>query len=56
MDTKDANHSIQCKVEQCENHCGSENYCGLDKIDVNTHESNPTVPQCVDCESFVAKK
>ena len=25
----------------------------LDKIQVGTHESNPTVIQCTDCESFV---
>lgn len=56
MDTKSANHSIQCQVRQCQNHCGEESYCGLDAISVNTHEKNPTIPQCVDCESFVAKK
>ena len=48
-----ANRSIGCTVKQCEYHCGTENYCSLDKIKVGTHESNPTVSQCVDCESFV---
>lgn len=55
METKNANHSIQCLVTQCQNHCGTEDYCGLDSISVNTHEKNPTVCQCIDCESFVVK-
>lgn len=56
MDTKSGNPSIHCKVKQCQNHCGCEDYCALDKINVNTHEKDPTVCQCVDCESFIAKK
>ncbi|MDD5924048.1 MAG: DUF1540 domain-containing protein [Clostridia bacterium] len=50
-----ANHSIKCTVEQCKHHCGEQNYCSLDSIKVGTHESNPQVVQCVDCESFVVK-
>ena len=49
---KKANHYIACSVEQCANHSG-EGYCALDKIQVGTHEQNPTVIQCTDCESFV---
>ncbi len=52
---KNANHSIKCSVEQCKHHCNSENYCSLDKISVGTHEPNPSVCQCVDCESFCTK-
>lgn len=51
-----ANQSIQCTVQQCENHCGAENYCSLNTVSIGTHETNPTVVQCVDCESFVCKK
>lgn len=47
-----ANHSIKCTVNECEHHCGSENYCSLNCVTIGTHESDPTVCQCVDCESF----
>lgn len=47
-----ANKAIQCTVQQCKNHCSSENYCALDSILVGTHESNPTMDQCTDCKSF----
>lgn len=52
MRNNTANRSIQCSVRQCKNHCGSENFCSLPSIWVGTHESDPTVCQCVDCESF----
>ncbi len=51
----DANTSIKCSVKSCQNHCNSEDYCGLNSVKIGTHESNPTVCQCVDCESFVAR-
>lgn len=50
-----ANRSIECSVTQCANHCASENYCGLDRIKVGTHEMNPTKQQCTDCMSFTCK-
>lgn len=50
---KKPNHSISCTVKQCANHAKSSEYCALDKITVGTHESNPTVIQCTDCESFI---
>ena len=56
MDTCQPNHSIRCTVSQCVNHCGSKNYCALDEITIGTHEQNPTVCQCTDCESFVLRK
>ncbi len=50
------NKSIGCTVSQCSHHCGSENYCSLSKIQVVTHEENPTVVQCTDCSSFEPKQ
>lgn len=47
-----ANKSIGCTVTQCEYHCNGENYCSLEKINVGTHEQNPTEVKCTDCESF----
>ena len=47
-----ANKAIGCTVSKCTHHCGSENYCSLSKIQVVTHEENPTVIQCTDCASF----
>ncbi|CAB1248564.1 conserved protein of unknown function [Ruminococcaceae bacterium BL-6] len=56
MQDQRANRSIGCTVHQCQYHCGSESYCTLDKINVGTHEQNPTMTQCTDCESFRAKQ
>ena len=42
------NGSCQTKA----NHCKGENYCSLDRIQVGTHEYNPTEDQCTDCKSF----
>jgi len=50
-----ANKSIGCTVEKCKNHCQSSNYCSLNTVQIGTHESNPKVPECVDCESFVPR-
>lgn len=55
MSTKNANPCIRCSVVQCKHHCGNVNHCALDEIKVGTHEENPTVIQCTDCESFEAK-
>lgn len=55
MNPNNVNRSIKCSVTQCENHSDSENYCALDSINVGTHEADPTVVECVDCESFIAK-
>ncbi len=56
MENKSANYCIACTVTSCQNHVKTSNYCALDKIQVGTHENDPTVCQCVDCESFVAEK
>lgn len=50
-----ANKSIECTVRSCAHHCDSVNYCSLDRIQVGTHEENPTVDQCTDCMSFRKK-
>lgn len=46
------NSSIRCNVTSCAHHCESAQYCGLNSIQVGTHESNPVVDQCTDCQSF----
>jgi hypothetical protein len=33
----------------------TEDYCSLDCIKVGTHEANPTVPECTECDSFVKR-
>ena len=50
-----ANKCVECTVQECANHCSSENYCSLDKILVGAHEANPTMDQCTDCKSFRKK-
>ena len=50
-----ANKCIACTVKQCAYHCETENYCSLDKIQVGTHEMDPTKKQCTDCQSFRLK-
>ena len=49
------NHSIHCTVSECMNHCDKENYCSLGVVTIGTHEPDPTLCQCVDCESFTRK-
>jgi len=49
------NESIGCTVNNCTHHAGTENYCTLTKIQVGTHESNPTKVECTDCQSFANK-
>ena len=36
------NTSIRCAVTNCANHCKDGQYCGLNAIQVGTHEANPT--------------
>ena len=45
------NKAIRCSVEKCAHHCQSEAYCGLTAIQVGTHEKNPAMDQCTDCQS-----
>ncbi len=55
MEQKKKNTNIKCTVTQCKHNMVTENYCGLDCICVGTHETNPTVPECTDCCSFVKR-
>ena len=50
-----ANPSIHCSVKGCEYHCGDENFCSLNSIQVASHEKHPTDESCVDCRSFTCK-
>lgn len=50
-----ANRNIGCTVHQCKHHCQSENFCTLSSIKIGTHEKNPTMIECTDCESFTLR-
>ena len=56
MSCKKANESIRCTVQQCSHHCSDADYCTLSSINVGTHEMNPTMVECTDCNSFELKK
>ena len=55
MNEMKKNSNIKCTVSQCRNNMVTEDYCCLDCIHVGTHETDPTVPECVDCNSFVRR-
>ena len=55
MKVNGKNESIQCSIKNCTHHAQDENDCTLNVIKVGTHEANPTVKECTDCESFVNK-
>ena len=38
--------AIACTVTNCRNHCDNADFCSLDRIQVGTHEMNPTMDQC----------
>ena len=42
MEKCHANKSIHCSVTQCANHCSTSDYCSLDRVQIGTHEMNPT--------------
>ena len=44
-----ANKCIECTVQSCAYHCS------LERIQVGTHEANPTMDACTDCKSFRKK-
>lgn len=46
------NESIKCSVQQCK-YNNKQDYCTLNQIMVGTHEANPSMVECTDCESFV---
>lgn len=51
----DKNPAIKCNVFSCANHNESEEYCALGQIQVGTHEAEPRVQECTDCQSFEKK-
>lgn len=55
MGNCNANRSIKCNVPSCENHCGESNFCSLDCVCIGTHENDPAMIPCTDCQSFVNK-
>lgn len=50
-----ANQCIVCTVTACKNHNSTKNFCALESIKVGTHETDPKVCQCTDCQSFEPK-
>ena len=46
------NTAIHCSVTDCAHHCQDAEYCGLNSIRVGTHEADPAMDQCTDCQSF----
>lgn len=48
------NSGVKCSVQQCV-HNEAQEYCNLTTIQVGTHEQNPTMDQCTDCQSFKLK-
>ena len=46
------NASIKCSVTSCAHHCKDVDHCGLNTIQVGTHETNPSMDQCTDSRSF----
>lgn len=50
---RSSNKCIGCTVNNCAHHAKSEDYCTLHQVSIGTHETQPTEPQCVDCESFL---
>jgi len=52
---KNPNKAIGCTVDQCRYHCGESDHCTLSQIMVGTHETDPKMVECTDCESFERK-
>lgn len=50
----DRNSGVKCSVEQCK-YNEEKKYCNLQVIQVGTHEQNPKMDQCTDCQSFELK-
>lgn len=48
------NLGVKCSVQECK-YNSEQTYCTLEKIQVGTHEANPSVPECTDCQSFELK-
>ncbi len=52
MNKMEKNAHIQCTVQQCKHNNTGCNLCSLDVIRIGTHEPNPTMCECTDCNSF----
>ncbi len=50
------NKAIECSIENCVNHCCNDDFCSLKKIQVGTHEQDPSQTACTDCKSFQLKQ
>ncbi len=48
------NRHIQCNVQDCQNHCGRENFCALDSISVGSQHGDPAFCSSVDCRSYMS--
>ena len=46
------NPNIHCTVDQCRHNLCTEPFCTLDTVHIGTHETEPNVKECVDCNSF----
>ena len=46
------NENIKCSVKQCKYNDNGAKYCTLNVIQVGTHEADPKVSECTDCQSF----
>lgn len=55
---KKANGSIHCCVKSCEHHCGSEDFCSLQSIDVRANSGCTSGCGCDEsfCGSYHAKR
>lgn len=51
-----ANHAIECHVSQCNNHCGCEDYCTLDKVCIaRMNATRPLINARTACPSSRSK-
>ncbi len=55
MENRKKNEHVKCTVSQCRHNLVTDPYCSLDCISVGTHEPDPEVPECTDCNSFVKR-
>lgn len=56
MHHSNPNKAIGCTITNCTHHFQKQDFCTLPEIMVGTHEADPTVIECTDCESFVLKR
>ncbi len=52
MSQEKPNRSIRCNVDSCRHRCSLDDYCSLDCVCIGTHEVDPAMNQCTDCQSF----